>query len=274
MKKNHFGEKVEKAIRYNKDTDTYTVQFVFSNRIEPSLRAFPTLEDARKYRDAINEEKLKVKIEEDKAKIRMSEKKEVSLLKDEDIYPFNLLEAMNLQNKVIEDETLENALNHLSPREEFCLKAFYADGKTLQAIGDELGGVTRERIRQIVAKALKRLYSYICELKEQNKFESLKKDLYDQREKLIQVFKEKGIISEDIKTYFGDVYFSPLFNNKNIKIEELDFSCRTYNCLKRANLLTINDIINLSEDDLMKIRNMGKKSVKEIQEKLNDLKTR
>jgi len=55
------------------------------------------------------------------------------------------------------------------------------------------------------------------------------------------------------------------------RIEELDFSVRTYNCLKKANILTIGDLLQISESDLMQIRNFGKKSLTEVKEKLSSL---
>ena len=55
------------------------------------------------------------------------------------------------------------------------------------------------------------------------------------------------------------------------RIEELDFSVRTYNCLKKANVLTIGDLLQISESELMQIRNFGKKSLTEVREKLSSL---
>jgi DNA-directed RNA polymerase subunit alpha len=52
------------------------------------------------------------------------------------------------------------------------------------------------------------------------------------------------------------------------RIEELDFSVRTYNCLKKANVLTVGELAQMSESDLMQIRNFGKKSLTEVKEKL------
>jgi len=56
-----------------------------------------------------------------------------------------------------------------------------------------------------------------------------------------------------------------------IRIEELDFSVRTYNCLKKANILNIAELVQYSATDLMQIRNFGKKSLTEVQEKLRNL---
>lgn len=55
------------------------------------------------------------------------------------------------------------------------------------------------------------------------------------------------------------------------RIEELDFSVRTYNCLKKANILTIGELVQITEQDLMNIRNFGKKSLTEVKEKLAQL---
>lgn len=54
-------------------------------------------------------------------------------------------------------------------------------------------------------------------------------------------------------------------------IEDLDFSVRAYNCLKRAGIHTLQDLVNKSESDMMKIRNLGKKSLKEVLDKVRDL---
>lgn len=64
----------------------------------------------------------------------------------------------------------------------------------------------------------------------------------------------------------------PLSNGMEDKIEELDFSVRTYNILKRARIDTISQLVNCSEEELMKLRNMGKNSLKEIHDKLCEFK--
>lgn len=54
-------------------------------------------------------------------------------------------------------------------------------------------------------------------------------------------------------------------------IEELEFSVRSYNCLKRAGIHTVADIVNKSEQDMIKVRNLGKKSLDEVIKKIADL---
>ena len=54
-------------------------------------------------------------------------------------------------------------------------------------------------------------------------------------------------------------------------IEELELSVRSYNCLKRAGISTVEDLANKSQEDMMKVRNLGKKSLDEVTKKLIDL---
>ncbi|UTY37958.1 DNA-directed RNA polymerase subunit alpha [Allocoprobacillus halotolerans] len=57
----------------------------------------------------------------------------------------------------------------------------------------------------------------------------------------------------------------------DMTIEELDLSVRSYNCLKRAGIQTVQELASKSEDDMIKVRNLGKKSLKEVKEKLIEL---
>ena len=54
-------------------------------------------------------------------------------------------------------------------------------------------------------------------------------------------------------------------------IEELDLSVRSYNCLKRAGINTVEELTEKTEDDMMKVRNLGKKSLEEVIQKLEEL---
>ena len=54
-------------------------------------------------------------------------------------------------------------------------------------------------------------------------------------------------------------------------IEELDLSVRSYNCLKRAGINTVFDLTEKSEPEMMKVRNLGRKSLEEVKVKLADL---
>ena len=54
-------------------------------------------------------------------------------------------------------------------------------------------------------------------------------------------------------------------------IEELDLSVRSYNCLKRAGINTVGELVRKTEDEMMKVRNLGKKSLEEVEQKLQEL---
>lgn len=53
-----------------------------------------------------------------------------------------------------------------------------------------------------------------------------------------------------------------------MSIEELDLSVRSFNCLKRANINTVDELVRRSEEDMMKVRNLGRKSLEEVAQKL------
>ena len=57
----------------------------------------------------------------------------------------------------------------------------------------------------------------------------------------------------------------------DMTIEDLDFSVRSFNCLKRANINTVADLAEKTEDDMMKVRNLGRKSLEEVKKKLEEL---
>ncbi|MDR2502294.1 MAG: DNA-directed RNA polymerase subunit alpha, partial [Oscillospiraceae bacterium] len=52
-------------------------------------------------------------------------------------------------------------------------------------------------------------------------------------------------------------------------IEELDLSVRSFNCLKRANINTVEDLISRTEEEMIKVRNLGRKSLEEVVHKLS-----
>ena len=54
-------------------------------------------------------------------------------------------------------------------------------------------------------------------------------------------------------------------------IDDLDLSVRAYNCLKRAGIMSLKDLVGKSENEMMKIRNLGKKSLKEVMDKVKDM---
>lgn len=89
-------------------------------------------------------------------------------------------------------------------------------------------------------------------------------------ELLIAHFQKFSDLEETIKGYkLVKEEVKPEENKyQNMLIEELDLSVRSNNCLKRAGITTVMELTQKSEDEMMKVRNLGKKSLKEVKEKL------
>ena len=77
-------------------------------------------------------------------------------------------------------------------------------------------------------------------------------------------------LSETMGSKSTVVEKSPDIRDKVLEmtIEELDLSVRSFNCLKRANINTVEDLISKTEDEMMKVRNLGRKSLEEVMNKL------
>ena len=163
----------------------------------------------------------------------------------------------------------------LTPREEAVINYHWKDGLTLEEIGIKLN-VTRERARQIEVKALARLrhparWNMILgvhDLLEEKR--NLQQELTDSIEELkrkIQEVKRLSIfIPQDINEQI-----EALLGKEETLLIDLELSVRSHNCLSRAGLKTLKDITSKTEEELMKIRNLGRKSCKEIKQKVHEL---
>ena len=80
-------------------------------------------------------------------------------------------------------------------------------------------------------------------------------------------FVDVGNITRDINIEKDEVQVEEN-QYENISIEELDLSVRSYNCLKRDDIHSVSELTNRTEEEMMKVKNLGKKSLKEIKEKL------
>jgi len=88
------------------------------------------------------------------------------------------------------------------------------------------------------------------------------------------VLEPEELEEEDIPLDQGDVGYSineePVFNSNLLKsVEELELSVRSYNCLKNANIKTIADLVQKSEQEMLRTKNFGRKSLNEIKEILH-----
>ena len=178
-----------------------------------------------------------------------------------------------------------NVLNTLSERERYVLECRFRYGKTLKAIGNEIG-VTNEVIRQNEVKALRKLRH--PSRSQPMKIETILKerDHYMQRADAygVELAKANEVIKElrrILDTAVAGLPINAVANHDplqadvkdicNTVIEDMDLSVRTYNCVKRAGYNTLGDLLTITYEQVYKIRNLGKRSLDELIDKVHGL---
>jgi len=186
------------------------------------------------------------------------------------VYPFSL--AFHIfENKEralgIYIPNLSVVLELLSEKEAGVLQKRFRDKMTLQAIG-EVYGVGRERIRQIEAKALRKLRHPVyanmllaVPLTEMKKEKEAYRSLNKKYEELLVALESEAAKQIDLKELVQAI---------SVPIEDLDLSVRSYNCLRRAGKITLDDIAKMSRQELMRIRNLGRACGAEIEHVLRN----
>lgn len=174
--------------------------------------------------------------------------------------------------------------NNLATKESVVMTLIFLNDKSIEEIVDE-SGLTYERTRQIQSKALRKLRLRRAKLpviamslaggdKTAEIIESIE-EINEIRKREIELKNKLRSISRlpfgyaEKATDFLEEDSDPRYTET--EIENLDFSVRTYNCLKRAGLNTLSDIIRYPKEDLAKIRNFGNYSMKEVEHMLMSL---
>lgn len=178
-------------------------------------------------------------------------------------YENSMSDDFDMDYKNITPQEFDNIFTQtLTYREQSVIQMRYRDNLTLEEVSKRFD-LTRERIRQIEAKGLRKLYRSIRVLIK-------KKNGYD--EKIEALTKEILVLQAQIDTQ-GTVPQPVLYTMAEVlklPIEDMDFSVRTYNCLKRGRIETIKDIVTY-KDNLLHIRNLGIHSLDEIIAKISEL---
>lgn len=169
--------------------------------------------------------------------------------------------------------TMEKAVCSLTEREEKVIRLFYEDNYTKEEIAYEIGRSV-ERVRQIKAKAMRKLKhpsrngymvfgdEYYCNRRKA--YEDVYENYVVEARKH-EINKLDCIIMNKQKILNLDsVNSSKVPFRGDDEITELNLSIRSFNCLWRAGIHTINDLQNITVEELMKVRNLGKKSFDEI----------
>lgn len=178
-------------------------------------------------------------------------------LREERFRPAKELNHLECEELVKIFETLSDRENYVLIRRYFKNKDFSMN--SYREIGEELG-VTPERVRQIELRAIRKL-KHPCRLRRfEYVFSTNKKELDEDY--------IKTMLSDGVTFSFNEV---AIRTKRDIPIEEMNLSVRSYNCLKRSGILTSGDLFDKTELDLMRTRNLGKKSLKEVLDKRKEL---
>lgn len=191
-------------------------------------------------------------------------------------YPYNLLydicdyfrDKENMADEELDLEQIKGikyALSTLTEREQDVLSLRYEDCLTLEEIGDRYD-ITRERIRQIAYKGLRKLrhpsrWNYIRDGYEMASG-AIAKKLWERYAEHYMALKEE--YDKRIKEFEQGNAAVMEESVLDKGIEFLDLSIRSYNCMWRHGCRTIGAVCELTEADLCKVRNLGRKSIEEI----------
>lgn len=210
-----------------------------------------------------------------------------------DDYPTNLLDALVNHGHQGEEKwdyilpsdilpTIDYVLGMLTERESMVIQLRFKYGLTLTDVAKEYGDVTRERIRQVEAKAIRKLnhptrrrwlIHGVTGMIESAEVAAASQAVTNELKSTIN---EISKISFNLAELVGKKPIETSmdkFNQEQIlglEIDELDLSVRSYNCLNRAGIKTLGDITNLSSLELLRVRNLGKRSYDEIVKVLED----
>lgn len=199
-------------------------------------------------------------------------------------FPYNILDMLLAAVRETpiysrKDENIDFTVNSviemiedtLSPREKEIFYMRWRDCKTLDECGKAYN-VTRERIRQIENKAIRKLIfaargrckysvvSYADYVEMVNKYKVMKAEKTNFEMRLDKLLGIIGDNSEEKEEQPKAV------NTYSVTIDNMNFSIRTYNCLKRAGKETLNDLLKFGNYNIMlkTVRNLGKKGADEI----------
>ena len=185
--------------------------------------------------------------------------------------PWNKSEEEREQNRLMMHRVyapeLLLAVQELTEREQKILQLRFYNGMTYDQVGGQLG-VSRERIRQIEHKAIRKLRH--PRYRKHWLLDTLDKaaDFAAERDRL----KLENIqLREKLSKYTeNDIKEEPKEDVPGITLEEMDLSVRSYNCLRRRGITHLLDLCDMTEKDLMRVRNLGKRSFDEIIEKMHE----
>lgn len=198
-------------------------------------------------------------------------------------YPYNLIAYVLCGDRYLKDEKVRKdtadavysvyvpgfleSVNSLGERDREILEYRFKRGLTLEKTG-KIYGVTRDRIRQIEARAVRKLRSP----------QFWKEWKMDTMHTVLDITKERDALRTEnalLKKRLSEIADMTGMDSampeeespsekKDIRIEDLNLSIRSYSCLKRAGVNYVSDVKDWTVEDFMKVRRLGQKSMEEI----------
>lgn len=198
-------------------------------------------------------------------------------------YPRNLMFAIGfdpVEMMKYPTDGIDYVLSTLTEREQKVIQLRFVDGLSLKDTGKAFN-VTQERIRQVEAKALRKLRHPVradiikeglaaVKAKEEAKGR-LARATEELNAEIEKVRKETKLLQEIMATGRPKAEAEAVIRehkNWNVDIENMDLSVRAYNCLKRAGFNKVCDLVGMTREKFMKVRNLGRKSMEEVIDKL------
>lgn len=171
--------------------------------------------------------------------------------------------------------------NMLTERHTEVLRLRAIEGLTLEDTGKRLG-ITKERVRQIEAKAMRRLnasyFRHRFTTVTVEEMQEICRDLEDAKNEIASLKKDRDLYYRLLSKLVKDVIIPDVETSDPVEageklsadIEVLGLSNRSYRALKYSGINIIGDLAQKSDDELMRIRNFGAKSFKEVKKALTD----
>ena len=178
------------------------------------------------------------------------------------------------------EESLDIMIQKLPDREREVILCLYEEDLTHYETAERLG-VTSERIRQLETKAIRKLRRsngwvmvgkdrVISAMEIQRQLEN-DIAIRTKHEVIMALDDKVASLRKIIKDCTKEAIKKFLKSDPDLKIEDLDFSYRTYHCLKRVGINTVDDLRKSSASDLSPIRNLGRRALTEVEEKMASL---
>jgi len=192
-------------------------------------------------------------------------------------WPYNLLDEIYMPYDKVPPEDIEDrllkAIDTLLPRERDVVLEYFKEDKTMDEVGRDFN-VTRERVRQITKKAVRKLRhpSVVKIIDHSAKELELMRQIKDETLKLKAQLANAKKQSEEAMAGKPNESDSVREDASRMKIEEMELSVRSQTCLGRSGIRTLgeleNRILNEGSYGLERIRNLGRKSKEEILSKM------